>query len=91
MVYLAVDKDGTELIFDTKPMRRKKLDGARLMGIVGGGTKVSYSKNDWNKWYNGWSSDSSNALPQNGIILSKGSIEKLIGLKLTWQDEPYKY
>ena len=89
MAYLAVDKDGTELIFECLPMRRKNLDGSRIIRVFWDIIKVTYSKNQWNKWCNGWSSDETNALPQNGIKLPKGTIEKIIQKKLTWLDEPY--
>ena len=59
MAWLAVDKDGTETIFNLKP-----------------------SKNDWrSSWENGKPYG-------NRINLTKGTIEKFIGKKLTWDDEP---
>lgn len=64
MAFLAVDKDGTEVIFSETPVR--------------GTNKL---KGNLTKW----------ALSSNTakyIILPNGSIEKLIGRKLTWEDEP---
>ena len=55
MARLAVDKDGTEVIFSEEPER----------GI-------------FERWINGVSS----------VELPEGSIEKLIGRKLNWDDEP---
>lgn len=54
MAWLAVDKDGTEWVFESKPSK----DG-----------DMFYTR-------------------QDVIELPKGSIEKLIGRKLTWEDEP---
>lgn len=57
MAWLAIDKDGSEYIYDQKPAKA--------------GTY----------WYSYYSSDHNMSLP-------KGSIEKLIGIKLTWEDDP---
>lgn len=84
MAFVAVDKDGTEKISNDVMQRRKGISS-----VVWGLFNVPwYSKNDRHKWCDGWSSDPGNVLPFNGIILPKGSIEKLIGRKLTWEDEP---
>jgi len=50
--------------------------------------KVRYNKNKNKKWANAWSSDESDSLPFFGTELPKGTIEKLIGRKITWKDEP---
>lgn len=55
MIFLAVDKDGTEGVYEGRPERA-----------------------EIQVW---WSYDGSVRLP-------KGSIKKLIGKDLTWQDEP---
>lgn len=83
MVWLSVDKDGTEKISDVLPLRRKGIKSA-----MWGFCKGRYTKNQSNKWCNGWSNDTNDFLPFDGMILPKDSIEKLIGRKLTWQDEP---
>lgn len=57
MAWLAVDKDGTEIIFQFHP---KKTETCYI---------PLYSYSMW-------------------LTLPKGSIEKLIGRKLTWKDEP---
>ena len=56
MAWVAVDKDGTEAIFERKPQRT----------II----------DSWEPTERDW------------IILEDGSIEKLLGYKLTWEDEP---
>ena len=66
MAYLAVDKDGTEVIFDDKPVR--------------GTNKLKGNCNQW----------ALNSTTSKYIILPLGSIEKLIGRTLTWDDEPVK-
>lgn len=58
MAWLAVDKDGAEWIFETKPIRN---------------VNVFYLFGD----------DSENLLE-----LPNGTIEKIIGRKITWEDEP---
>lgn len=66
MAYLAVDKDGTEAIYNVKPFR--------------GTNKIKNNEEMW-------------VLPSIGshyIRLPKGSIKKLIGKDLTWDDEPIK-
>lgn len=85
--YVAVDKDGTEKISNYEPMRRQ-FKGKRILSVMWGFCTGDYSKNNWNKWCNGWSTDENDFLPFTGVILPKGSIEKLIGRKMTWKDEP---
>jgi hypothetical protein len=69
MGWLAVDKDGTESIFITKPIRNNTL----------------YVDLEHTKYAEIWNTDDYEDI---GIELPKGSIEKLIGRKLTWEDEP---
>ena len=58
MAWVAVQKNGVEVIFDFKPKR-------------------------WNNFY--WVVEIG-----DDIYLPKGTINKLIGRDLTWQDEPVK-
>ena len=58
MVWLAVDKDGTEVIYEEIPVRLINVWRPRL--------ELAF------------------------IELPKGSIAKLIGRELTWEDEPVK-
>lgn len=85
--YLCVDKDGTEKISNSQPMRRQFKD-ERIISVMWGLFTGRYSKNNWNKWCNGWSSDKKDFLPFIGTILPKGTIELIIGYKLKWEDEP---
>lgn len=62
MVWLVVDNDSSEWIFDSKPCR--------------------------NKFYKIWEEDYNNDYASNIIELPKGFIERLIGRKLTWDDDP---
>lgn len=55
MAYLAVDKDGTEAIYEDKPFRQ-------------GGCWRLYYEEDY-------------------VVLPKGTIKKLIGRELTWEDD----
>ena len=61
MAWVAVDYDGTECIYSTKPYR----DWIDYMWCIS------------NYFYNSCA-----------IELPKGSIKKLIGKNLTWEDEP---
>lgn len=81
--WVAVDKDGTEKISNSVFIRRTGVKKV-LWGLV----NVKYSKNNRNKWANGWSTDQEDALPFHGVILPKGTIEKLIGRKMKWEEEP---
>ena len=85
-IWLCVDKDGTEKISNSKPMRRQ-FNGKRIISVMWGFFTGNYSKNNWNKWCDGWGSDDHDFLPFNGVILPKGTIEKIIGKKLIWNDE----
>ena len=84
MAYLTVDKDGTELISEEMLERWPYIEkeDRRIKK-----RKQILSKDDQYAWV--WS-----YMSENGgqvVMLPKGSIEKLIGRKLTWEDEPYKY
>lgn len=85
MCYVFVDKDGTEKISNTEPIRRKW-----IRSVWWQSTRVFYKKNQRNKWADAFSTDENDAMPFMGVILPKGSIEKLIGKRLTWNDEPVK-
>lgn len=87
LCYVFVDKDGTEKISNTMPMRRQ-FKGRRIFQAMWGLCTGSYSKNNWNKWFDMCSTEKIDFLPFSGTILPKGSVEKLIGRKLTWNDEP---
>lgn len=86
-VFVFVDKDGTEKISNSEPIRRQ-FKGRRILSVMWGTFKGNYSKNNWNKWCDGWSNDANDFLPFMGVILPKGTIEKIIGRKITWEDEP---
>ena len=58
MSFVAVDKDGSEWVFEINPTRRKDVEW--------------YS----NLWF---------------IELPQGSIDKLIGRRMTWDDEPVEF
>ena len=79
----------TELkkISNSEPMRRQ-FKGKRNIVCNVGACTGTYSKNNWNKWCNGWSTDENDFLPFMGVIIPKGTIEKIIGRKITWEDEP---
>lgn len=86
MAFLAVDKDGTEKIFGSVPFRRNWVQSVAFDIVTALSCRKAYSKNNLHKWAAYWSTNDSDPLPEGCIILPKGSIEKLIGRKLTWKD-----
>lgn len=76
--WLAKEKDGKEVIFRHKPYRTvwDRWDDEK-----------TYWVDDYN--YNG-TGHIVTSHPSTRIILPKGTIEKLIGRKLTWKDIPVK-
>ena len=86
MAWVAVDKDGTEKIFSSVPLRRSWVQSVGF-GIV----RRAYTKNQFNKWAAHWSSNPNDPLPEGCIVLPKGSIKKLIGRELTWKDEAVEF
>ena len=60
-VWAAVDKDGTEIIFQNKPIKKEGTDVWILSSI------------SWDEQF---------------VELPKGTIKKIIGRDLTWEDEP---
>ena len=87
MAWVAVDKDGTEKIFSSVPLRRSWIRDAAFSVVTAATVRRAYTKNQFNKWAAHWSSDDSDPLPEGCIILPKGSIKKLIGRDLTWKDD----
>lgn len=69
MAWVAVQKQGQEMIFSNKPRRC-------------GSSTDKY----WNNKVDHW--EGSNILYTDRIFLPKGSIKKLTGRDLTWEDEP---
>lgn len=84
MAWLAVDKDGTEKIFQAEPFRRCNYISHVFIDFL----PVHYTKNLRHKWASGWSTDLNDAFPEFCIVLPKGTIKKIIGYNLTWKDEP---
>jgi len=85
--WVVIDKDGTEKISNNTPFRRQ-FKKQRILSVFWGLFKGYYSKNKWNKWCDGWSSDEKDFLPFTGVELPKGTIKKIIGYQLNWEDEP---
>ena len=83
MAWVAVDNDGTEKL-SASPMWRRGKHISILFGLVHG----FYSKNKSKSWANMWSTNEYDVLPFNGVVLPRGSVERLIGRRLTWRDEP---
>ena len=82
MAYLTVNKDGTECISEEELIRWPPIEkeDKRLKK-----RKQILSKDDQYAWCWPYSTEEGGQM----VYLPKGSIEKLIGKKLTWDDEPY--
>ena len=81
MAYVAVEKNGLEVMFSRKPYREKK-DYTQ---------KTNNGKLFSGKWTDA-KYISGHCLYRNStkIVLPKGSIEKLVGKTLTWEHDPIK-
>lgn len=89
MAYLAVDKDGTEAVFRRKPKRVKttnKWNDAVEKFVCEGGI---YPSNDGYEYHESYGSLQT-IKQTTKSILPKGSIKKLIGKNMTYNDEPFK-
>ena len=89
MSWLAVDKDGTEAVFRRKPKRIKttnKWNDAVEKFVCEGRL---YPNNDGYEYHKSYGSPQT-IKQTTKSILPKGSIEKLIGKKLTWKCNPVK-
>lgn len=80
-VYLAVDNDGTEKMSNS-PL-------ARLNEVTNDKNILNFfAKNRRKSWVNTWNNWSNETFFFEGIILPKGTIERLTGEKITFKDEP---
>lgn len=81
MSWLCVGEDGTEEIFQEKPIR---WDGWMMDG--------KYVSGHWNYWhYSNYSDKEIEEKNCNYVVVPKGSIAKLIGRNISWTDEPVEY
>ena len=89
MSWLAVDKNGTEAVFRRKPKRIKttnKWNDVVEKFVYEGRL---YPNNDGYEYHKSYGSLQT-IKQTTKSILPKGSIEKLIGKKLTWKCNPVK-
>lgn len=85
MTFFAVDKDGTENIFNVKPFRGNTQKDKNYVW----GTYVGENYEKWYPKHDGRNEDTGDAYYQgHSIELPKGTISKLIGRELNWNDEP---
>ena len=74
MAFITVSKSGLECLFSSKSIRKGDFWYPSVIGQI-------YTLNDWgDKEYED--------LYDDWINLPKGSIKKLIGRELSWEDEP---
>lgn len=83
MAWLTVDKDGTECISEEKLKRWPPIEkqDKRIKN-----RKQVLSKDDQYAWVWPYCTEEGGQI----VYLPKGSIKKLIGKTLTWEDEPYE-
>lgn len=89
MAYLAVDKDGTEAVFRRKPKRVKttsKWNDVVEKFVCEGRI---YPSNDGYEYHESYGSLQT-IKQTTKSILPKGSIKKLIGKDMTYNNEPFK-
>ena len=92
MAWLAVDKDGREEIHSIMPIRHSILcNNISLTSQLG--VRVDNTNYGLKFMPAEWLSESEPCdcgdIINSAIALPKGSIKKLIGKELTWEDEPY--
>lgn len=73
MAWVTVNKDGAEFIYDEKPTRGKNYWEPSIIG-------QAPSSNDWGE-------EDYDNIYDDYIRLPRGSIKKLIGRELSWNDE----
>ena len=90
MAWLAVDKNGTECVFKHKPKRVKTTnkwnDVVTNFVCVGRFYGCAYGYEHHPTYC-----ELQTIKQSTRSKLPKGSIEKLIGKKLTWKDEPFEF
>ena len=74
MAWVAVNKDGVEFIYEEKPTRSKNYWEQAIIG-------QELSVDDWGD-------EEYRDIYDDYVRLPHGSIKKLIGRELTWDDEP---
>lgn len=87
-VYLVVNEDGMELATNSCPQRAEK--AIDWLNSVYDGKYESYRKQCQGKWSDDYSEGYYTVPVFRGVVLPTGTIEKLIGKKITWEDEPVK-
>lgn len=86
MPYLAVNKNGKEMIFDEKPQRTTEyIDKYRYDSIAK--KRIQLPVICWNHY----ELDPDNNWIYYGVELPTGTIQKLTGIVLTWEDEPIEF
>lgn len=79
MVWVVVDEDKRERIFNSIPIRSNNYDEeSSILGNPFGDFNYKSKKLEWLV----------NDYPGDAITLPRGSIKKLIGRELTWDDDP---
>lgn len=85
-LYLAVNKDGTEIV-SNKSMFRAEIGLQSLIDKFD--TKYEmYRYKCINVWADDYSTGHYNVPIFTGTILPEGSVEKITGKKITWNDKP---
>ena len=87
-LYLCVNQDGTELASNDYPHRAEEcIDN---LNKVFNGKYETYRKSCIGKWSTDYSTGIYTVPVFGGVVLPQGTIEKLTGKKMTWEDEPFE-
>lgn len=91
MAWLCVDKDGSEKIFNCEPNRgQNQPDIDKSVACEGIDDDIWYST-CYGVDEHGYLLFDADLDCTTGVELPRGTIESLIGRKLTWEDEPVRY
>lgn len=84
-LYVVVDKDGAEKITNKKPFRAEEIVKHRMTWLPQFGAYLNSSIGTWADDYSGgyWSHPIF-----SGVVLNKGTIFKITGTNMTWEDDP---
>lgn len=74
MAWVAICESGLERLFNVKPIRKEDFWKPSVIGQTS--TLNDWGDEEYEDLYDDW------------VNLPKGSIKKLIGRELTWEDEP---
>lgn len=86
MTWLAVNKDGSEVCSNNKLFKHHEVTTELIEAF---GKEYEHFFKEEDQWCDSFSNEYYYTVPKfRGVVLPKGTINKLIGRELTWNDEP---